>query len=282
MPFADAAPASRYSIERRVAACVRSLTRIRLGSARCCRRAPTLTASPVTMSSPRAAASCPATTSPVLTPIRRPTSTPWRSRITRASRWKRSRIASAARTARSASSPWASGTPNTASTASPTNFSLRPPNRSTSALTSANSSPWRTRSSSGSMRSPSAVEPARSAKSTVTTRRSSRSSTVRTRAAGVVPRGVPHAAQKAAPAAVSAPHAGQAAVSETPHALQKRTPDGCSAPHEGHLTVIPASLRGQGAVTVPSARTSIPSSRRRWLTRNWKADHAPGWTSTMR
>ena len=49
---------------------------------------------------------------------------------------KRSRTASAARTARSGSSSCAWGMPNTARTASPANFSEVPPNRSTSVLIS--------------------------------------------------------------------------------------------------------------------------------------------------
>ena len=55
----------------------------------CCRRAATLTASPLTISSPRAAASRPETTSPVLTPMRSPTSAPWRSATARRSASKR-------------------------------------------------------------------------------------------------------------------------------------------------------------------------------------------------
>ena len=106
----------------------------------------------------------------------------------------------------------ANGTPNTASTASPTNFSLSPPNRSTSALTSAKSSPWRTRSSSGSMRSPSAVDPATSAKRTVTTRRSS---CVHSGAARRARSGVPHVGQNAAPG-VPAPQTGHASPERRP------------------------------------------------------------------
>jgi Carbon-nitrogen hydrolase len=64
----------------------------------------------------------------------------------------------------------------TASTASPTNFSVVPPKRSACAFTSSNSSPCRSRTSSGSSFSPSAVDPVRSAKRIVTTRRSCRSS----------------------------------------------------------------------------------------------------------
>jgi hypothetical protein len=66
------------------------------------------------------------------------------------------------------------------------------------------------------------------------------------------------------------------------HELQNRASGSWSAPHDVHVRAIGPSLRSQGASTVPSARTSTPSSRRRWLTRNWNADQAPGLTSTRR
>ena len=87
--------------------------------AACSSRAATLTASPVASRS-----SVPVTTSPVMTPIR-----PSSPRSGSASR-----ISSAARTARSASSSWTVGTPKTAMTASPMNFSTVPPWCSTIAL----------------------------------------------------------------------------------------------------------------------------------------------------
>jgi hypothetical protein len=86
------------------------------GSAACSNRAATLTASPVASRS-----SVPVSTSPVLTPIR--PSTP--------SSGNASRISTAARHALSASSSCATGTPNTAITASPMNFSTVPPCDST-------------------------------------------------------------------------------------------------------------------------------------------------------
>ena len=85
------------------------------GSAACSSRAATFTASPVTSVSPS-----PATTSPVLTPIR----------ARRPSAGTAARISHAARTARRASSSWETGTPKTAITASPMNFSTVPPWRS--------------------------------------------------------------------------------------------------------------------------------------------------------
>ena len=93
-----------------------SPTRIAPGSAACSSRAATLTASPVASRS-----SVPVTTSPVVTPIR-----PSRPRPANASR-----ISTAARQARSASSSCTAGTPKTAITASPMNFSTEPPWRST-------------------------------------------------------------------------------------------------------------------------------------------------------
>ena len=92
-----------------------SPSRISPAPAACSSRAATLTASPVTSVSPS-----PATTAPVLTPIR--ASSP--------SSCTTSRNSTAARVARSASSSVATGIPNTAITASPTNFSTLPPCRS--------------------------------------------------------------------------------------------------------------------------------------------------------
>jgi len=112
-----------------------------------------LTASPVASRS-----SVPVSTSPVLTPIR--PSTP--------SSGSALRISTAARQARSASSSCAAGTPNTAITASPMNFSTEPPCDSTIPLIR---SKYRASTASGSTDSPSAVEPTTPQKSTVTTLR---------------------------------------------------------------------------------------------------------------
>jgi hypothetical protein len=110
-----------------------------------------------------------------------------------------SRIASAARTARSGSSSCASGAPKSAITASPMNFSTVPPNRSSSDRRRAwygDSTAW---TSSGSSRSARAVNPTRSAKSTVTTFRS-------VRPAGCASAsGVPHSEQNFASEAFSRP-----------------------------------------------------------------------------
>ena len=112
------------------------------------------TASPVTS----VVAPSPVTTSPVLTPIRMPSP----------SGTAASRISTAACTARKASSSWAAGTPKTAITASPTNFSTVPPARSTGVRMASNQRVITARRASGSSRSPSSVEPATSQKSTVT------------------------------------------------------------------------------------------------------------------
>jgi hypothetical protein len=96
--------------------------------AACSSRAATLTGSPVTNVS-RLDGS-PATTSPVLTPMRSAIRVPKRRSSSSLRAPRRACISSAARHARSASSSCASGTPKTASTASPTNFSTVPPCRS--------------------------------------------------------------------------------------------------------------------------------------------------------
>ena len=98
------------------------------GSAACCRRAATFTASPVARDPP--ARSSPTTTSPVFTPTRIAMLEAELARRDLVERRERAVISPAARTARSASSSWSTGTPNTATTASPMNFSTVPPWRS--------------------------------------------------------------------------------------------------------------------------------------------------------
>ena len=95
------------------------------GLAACSRRAATFTASPVTSVWP--VAGSPATTSPVLIPVRVRMRTPRFLSNSSLSFASRSRISMAARTARSASSSCKTGMPNTAMTASPMNFSTVPP-----------------------------------------------------------------------------------------------------------------------------------------------------------
>src|SRR5205807_548511 len=81
---------------------------------------------------------------------------------------------SEARTARSTSSSWVTGAPNSASTPSPAMSFTVPPKASTVFTIRATASATTRRTSSGSSRSPSWVEPTRSAKTAVTTLRSSR------------------------------------------------------------------------------------------------------------
>ena len=103
-----------------------------------------LTTSPATMPSPSSGrAPSETSASPVFTPMRS-WSSACSSRI-------QSRIASAARTARSASSSCATGAPNSAITASPMNFSTVPPKRSSSSRTRAWYGRSSERTSSGSM-----------------------------------------------------------------------------------------------------------------------------------
>ena len=98
------------------------------GSAVCCRRAATFTASPVIRKS-LAALSRVATTSPVFTPIRTVCCG-----ASFGSARTRSRMSSAADIARWASSPCAWGSPKTAMTASPMDFSTVPPCALTTSL----------------------------------------------------------------------------------------------------------------------------------------------------
>ena len=112
-PFSSNAGRASTTTASRTRSLVSAPMRTSPFGALCSSRAATLTASPVTSVSP----SPPTTTSPVLIPIR--ASSPC-SAIA-------SRISAAARTARSASSSCAVGIPNTAITASPTNFSTEPP-----------------------------------------------------------------------------------------------------------------------------------------------------------
>jgi hypothetical protein len=186
-----------------------------------------LITSPETMPSPRSGrASSETSASPVLTPIRTSSARLGSASFSSAiASW----IAIAARTARSASSSWATGAPNTPTTASPMNFSTVPPWRSSSWRSLAWNVPRIARTSSGSSRSARPVEPTRSANTTVTTLRSSRAPTAR--------------------------------ASSWPHALQKRAPAGFSWPHAAQA-LIRASLRGSRACTpggVPGSAYAAPA-----------------------
>ena len=155
----------------RVARYVSSPTRIPFTGAASCRREAVLTTSPATTPSPCARLAASDTrASPVLTAIRTRSSS---SGSLQFSSSTAAHIARAALTARSGSSPCATGAPKTAITASPMNFSTVPPNASISERTRAKYGVRIARTSSGSSFSARAVKPTRSAKSTVTTFRSS-------------------------------------------------------------------------------------------------------------
>ena len=162
-PFAVTAGAGSihvaFSTRRRVDAPMR----ISPGSADSSRRFAVLTASPVTSVLPS-----PVTTSPLLIPIRIRSSGRRSSASSALSSVSAACISTAARTARSASSSCSCGTPNTAMIASPMNFSIVPPWRSTGVCIAPYHRLRSARSDSGSRRSPSSVKPARSQKSTVT------------------------------------------------------------------------------------------------------------------
>jgi len=116
LPLRTSGSTGSASTASRTSAIVGSPIRISPGCAACSSRAATFTASPVARRS-----AVPVTTSPVVSPMRA---------CTRSS-GSASRISSAARHARKASSSWTCGTPNTAITASPMNFSTVPPCDST-------------------------------------------------------------------------------------------------------------------------------------------------------
>ncbi len=111
-------------------------------------------------------------------------------------------IPAAARTARSASSSWSRGRPKTAITASPMNFSITPPWRSSSARIASKYRVITSRSASESSVSPRLVEPLRSEKTIVTTLRVSCGG----RASASC---VPHARQNRAISGFSTPQAAQ-------------------------------------------------------------------------
>ena len=160
-------------------------------------RAAAFTTGPVTRS-------CPAGPTPVAAT---PDSMPTRTRSGSASpsalprRRRRPRIARPARTARSASSSWTVGSPNTAITASPMNFSGRPRRACNSSVAASKNAPRTSRARSGSRRSPRPVESTRSAKRTVIILRSSVPSGVATAA--------PQLGQKRALGGSGWPHTGQ-------------------------------------------------------------------------
>ena len=160
--------------------CVVSSTRTDPGSAADWSRAATLTVSPNAAYSTRdPAPTSPSTTGPVATPIRTPKpSAPQPRRTSRPYSSISATTRSAQRTARSVSSSLVVGAPKNASTPSPARSLTCPPSDSTSPTIRATASPTTCFTSSGSTRSASAVEPTMSAKTAVTTFRSSRTSVI--------------------------------------------------------------------------------------------------------
>jgi hypothetical protein len=215
----------------RVDRAVRVDTRTVPGSALVCSRAATFIASPVTIGSP-GAGSISARTSPVLTPARICRRTPCSCSSESLTRSRAASMARAARSARSGSSSCVTGTPNRATTASPMNFSTVPPSDSMAARIASKYVRITVRIRSGSRRSARPVEPATSANSTVTTRRSPSLGGGERCHASVVgavdDAGVPHDEQKAASGPRSAPQAWQVPWVGAPHDGQKRAVASCS------------------------------------------------------
>src|SRR5215217_6952877 len=126
-------------------------------------------------------------------------------------------ISTEARMARSASSSCTTGMPNTAMTASPMNFSTVPPCRSRTRRVVRKKRDTTCRTVSGSRRSPSSVEPAMSAKTTVTVLRALRSNS------GAAASGMPQAEQKRASFGPNLPHAPHTAMARS---LNRRSKTG--------------------------------------------------------
>ena len=157
-PFSSTGPTSSVSTAPIVRRRANGPTRISPGWAICCRRAATLTASPVA----KVESDSSATTSPASTPILASSPRPC----------TESRIPAAARMARSASSSCACGMPNAAMTASPANFSTIPPCVVMQCETCSKNELTRRRTISGSLAATNSVEPTRSTNSTVASLRS--------------------------------------------------------------------------------------------------------------
>ena len=193
-PFAFTASIRSTVTASRTSANVSSPSRISPGDAACSSRAATFTASPVAIVwSP-----APTTTSPVFTPIRQASVIPWSRSRSSFNVVSADRMSAAARTALSASSSWTWGTPKTAMTASPMNFSTVPPWRSIAACMAAKKRCMTSRRDSGSSASPIAVEPTTSQKTIVTVLRTTDRGSASTR-------GAAHSMQNFAPAGFSWP-----------------------------------------------------------------------------
>src|SRR5436305_760212 len=158
-----------------------------------------------------------------------------------------------ARTARSGSSSCAVGAPNSASRPSPAYSKTSPPNASTAAPIWATAPPTSVLKSSGSSRSPRAVEPTTSLKSAVTTRLVSR--------AGPAV-GAPHDEQKLEPLVEAID-----AVAPTGLLL---APSDRGADHPDHALVRDAALALRDRGRDVALYADLPHATRNGLPRSWR------------
>ncbi len=192
LPFRWSGPTGSVCAVGPAASFVVGPMRISPGWACCSSRAATFTVSPDTRAwlSPM---SRPVTAGPVFTPIRTRSRTRSADSSSALSPATASRMPSAAANARRASSSCIVGTPKTAMTASPMNFSTVPPNSSICSRVWAKYRSVTVRRVSGSSVSDSTVESTRSQKTTVTSLRSAVDG-----ADAATWRGVPQCGQKRA------------------------------------------------------------------------------------
>ena len=171
LPFSSRGSTASTSMKSFTSTYVGAPTRISIAGAACSSRAAVFTASPVTRRCP--AETSPATTSPVLTPVRFSRRTPHRASSRSFTPARACFMSHAALTARKASSSWILGRPNTAMIASPMYFSTVPPWDSSTTFISLKYTFRTSRSDSLSSCSPRVVEPLRSQKTMETVLRTS-------------------------------------------------------------------------------------------------------------
>ena len=224
MPLSSNVPAASDAMAASEARRVASSRNTVPGRAAPWMRAAVLTMSPATMPWP---------TAPIVTAVS-PVAIPALAASSSPASPPRSRTAAtssrAARTERSASSSCAAGEPQTATTASPMNFSMVPPWRSTIARAVSKYRDSSSRTSSGSRPSAWVVKPTRSVNSTDTIRRSAAGSSCGAGASI----GEPQAPQNRSSGSFAVPHAGHRASSGVPQLPQNRRPARFSAPQELH------------------------------------------------
>ena len=224
MPLTLTSPSDVNRNRSRASTWVRPPTTMPPGGASASNRAAIFTGSPVT----RASRSTPVavTTSPVLMPMRMASSRPDRSRNRSFRSSRRRCIARAVLMARSGSSSCATGAPNTATTASPMNFSTVPPYRPISSAIASKKGDSTARRSSGSSSDASSVDAVRSANRTVTSLRSASSAGGAPAARGVSPRAAPQLPQNRFAGGFVVPHLGQVRSRLAPQRPQNRKPGG--------------------------------------------------------